>query len=158
MLCFALGLFRRGQYGCKVDPSAKACGVVWGLLCEEGERKLPFRSPHSQPIHFTAPHRGKMQRFLFHRAASTVLATIPGVTCHYLQRRVSLSILRSMAYHISIEGRTWQPSEATAVAQRNTRAPPLIGTEASRGTRSTEVWVECRVTTSFVCRQGRRRR
>ena len=35
--------------------------------------------------------------------------------------------------------------ETTVVAQRNRHAPPLIGTEASRGTRSTELRGERRV-------------
>ena len=59
-------------------PSAKVCGVVWGLCVKREGRTFPFRSPHSQPItHFTAPHREKMQRFLSHH-------NWPGVTNHSL--------------------------------------------------------------------------
>lgn len=41
----------------------------------------------------------------------------------------------------------WRASETTAVAQRNTHAPPFDWTEASRGTRSAEVRGEHRVAT-----------
>lgn len=30
-------------------PSAKACGVVWGLCVKREKRTFPFRSPRSQP-------------------------------------------------------------------------------------------------------------
>ncbi|KAI9444085.1 hypothetical protein H4582DRAFT_2053810 [Lactarius indigo] len=58
----------------KTHPSAKYVELC-GALCEERERTLPSRSPHSQPI-FISRHRiGGKEGFLFH-TASTVLAAI----------------------------------------------------------------------------------
>src|SRR6266702_978965 len=171
VLRFAPGLFWRGlivQYGTKwiqTHPSAKLVELR-GAFVGEQERTLPFRSPHSRPI-FISQHRigGKVQGFFFH-TVSTVLATIPGVTFYYLWRCVPLSILRSMAYHTSIEaseqvirGGPQRPRLWLSAIHTH---PPLLGTEASRRTRSAEVRGERRMATKGLApsfaRQGRRRR
>ncbi|KAH8992676.1 hypothetical protein EDB92DRAFT_1815831 [Lactarius akahatsu] len=120
---------------CKVDsdpPQRQGCGVVWGLSVKARAHIAVSFASFPTDFHITAPHRRK-EGFLLH-TASTVLATIPGVTFHYLRRSFRASCM-------------WRSSDTTAVAQRNTHAPPFDWTEASRRREAQKSGGERRVAT-----------